>query len=671
MWDRYKFFTFSLQPSFVAGYAHMSVDFGPVGEIAYARTYARGKPWYKTCERVINGMYSIMKSHCRENGIAWDEDKAQRSAREAYDRMFDMKWLPPGRGLQNMGTDTLASKGGAVLNNCGFVSTADIDDGHLSAPFTWLMDMLMLGVGVGTDVMGAGECDITTPVINQYTLRVSDTRHGWVYAVGAILDAFTGVGDLPARIDFSKIRPKGTPLKSMGGVSSGPEPLKDLICNLVSLLSNGHVHVITDLFENSIEFMVNTFPKYAITSDKLADIANYIGKCVVSGGVRRSSEIILGEPDDKAFLDLKLDQAALMDRRWASNDSVLAKVGMDYTPFVDTISRTGSPGFLWLDTCRERGRLADPVDNKDHMASGTNPCGEQTLHDYEVCCLVETFPARHEDQNDYWRTLKFAYLYGKVATLVPIHDARTRRVVEQNRRIGTSQSGIIQAISKFTRVNYMRWFADMGYHMVQKWDEIYSEWLQVNRSIKTTSVKPSGTVSLLPGATPGIHAAHSKFYIRRVRLEDTSNLIEPLRAAGYHIEKDAYADNTFVVEVPVHEIGALFGKSEYSLEDQMSLAADIQRYWSDNQVSVTFTFDPQTETDQIAPLLHKYDHNLKSCSFLPNSNETFVQMPYETITEEAYWDMVANLTQPEFVYDSDSDQPEVIDKFCDTDVCIM
>lgn len=670
MWPISNFYSFNLPSAFVESYAKVTPDFGPVGEIAYMRTYARGKRWYKTCERVINGMYSIMKSHCLENNIDWDEDKATRSAKEAFDRMFDMKWLPPGRGLQNMGTDTVALKGGAVLNNCGFVSTRNIDTGLLSEPYTWLMDMLMLGVGVGTDVLGAGKRLVMTPRINPYTLVVPDTREGWIGAVGTILDAFTGDSELPAKIDFGQIRAKGTKLNGMGGVASGPQPLIDLIINLITLLSNGSIAILGDLFENQIEFYVNAFPAYSITSDKLADIANYIGKCVVSGGVRRSSEIILGTPDDQTFLDLKLDKQALMDRRWASNDALFAEVGMDYTPFVDTIIKTGSPGFLWLDTCRAYGRLDDPMNYADADATGTNPCGEQTLHDYEVCCLVETFPERHKDQYDYWRTLKFAYLYGKVVTLVPIHDAKTQRVVAKNRRIGTSQSGIVQAINAFSRVDYFRWFADMGYQVTQKWDEVYAGWLQINRSIKTTSVKPSGTVSLLPGSTPGIHAAHSEFYIRRVRLEDTSSLIEPLRAAGYHIEKDAYADNTFVVEIPVQERNFDYGKSEYSLEEQIQLAVDIQRFWADNQVSVTFTFDAETEGDQIAPLLSKYDTQLKSCSFLPYSTDTYVQMPYEEISEERYWQMVEKLTKPEFVYDDDH-APEVLDKFCDTDVCML
>ena len=194
---------------------------------------------------------------------------------------------------------------------------------------------------------------------------------------------------------------------------------------------------------------------------------------------------------------------------------------MDYTDVCKRINDNGEPGFAWLKNMRKFSRMQNGGDNKDHRVAGGNPCLEQSLESYELCCLVETFPSNHESLEDYQRTLKYAYLYAKTVTLGRTHWSDTNRVMLRNRRIGCSVSGVAQFITNRGLDEFKSWL-NGGYDVIQTWDKQYSDWMAVPRSVKTTSVKPSGTVSLLAGATPGLHYPESRFYIRRVRLSKHS-----------------------------------------------------------------------------------------------------------------------------------------------------
>ena len=294
-------------------------------------------------------------------------------------------------------------------------------------------------------------------------------------------------------------------------------------------------------------------------------------------------------------------------------------------------------------------------------------CLEQSLESYELCCLVETFPYNADNREDYLRTLKFAYLYAKTVTLGKTHWADTNRVMLRNRRIGCSISGIAQFISKYSLEEFRVW-CEEGYGVIQHYDEIYANWLCVPRSIKTTSIKPSGSVSLLAGATAGMHYPESRFYIRRMRLSDNSPLIAGLLAGGYHVEKDTYSANTMVVEVPIDSGEGVRTQREVSMWEQLALAAFLQRHWADNQVSCTVTFDPATEGSQIEHALNYYQYQLKGISFLPRlAAGAYAQMPYEAITEETYKEKVALLKKTVLTEIQDA----VAERFCDGDTCTL
>lgn len=632
--------------------------FSGLGYFVYKRTYARPledgttEEWWQTCRRVVEGVYNVQKIHCKRFGLPWNDRKAQNSAQEMFRRMWDFKFLPPGRGLWAMGTDVMYLKGSAALNNCGFVSTKDIAV-DFAAPFCFLMDMSMLGVGVGGDCKGAGTIVIQKPDTwyctedeGQKVFKIADSREGWVDALRVLLGAYVGRLGLPI-FDYSLIRPEGTPIKGFGGTASGPAPLKEMLESIGSLLES-HVGE-------------------KITSGIIVDIFNLVGKCVVAGGVRRTAEIMFSDAHDEEFINLKADKEKLMSHRWASNNSVFGEVGMDYSHLVDRIADNGEPGIIWLDAMRKYGRMSDPITNADERAMGSNPCSEQTLESFELCCLVETFPAHHDGLQDYLKTLKFAYLYAKTVTLVPTHDSRVNAVMLRNRRIGCSMSGITQAVEKFGRHKFFTEFCNEGYNYIQTADKYYSEWLCIPRSIKTTSVKPSGTVSLLCGATPGIHYAHSQFYIRRVTLQKNSPLVQAAKDAGYPVETYVYSpESSVVVEFPVKEKHYLKGKQDVTIFEQFMNAADMQYWWADNQVSVTVTFSASEKKD-ILPCLEYFDDKLKSVSLLPISEHGYEQAPYEQIDEEEYSRRVAEVNPLLLT----GNTHEVDDKFCDGDSCTI
>ena len=275
---------------------------------------------------------------------------------------------------------------------------------------------------------------------------------------------------------------------------------------------------------------------------------------------------------------------------------------------------------------------------------GGNPCLEQSLESYELCCLVETFPAHHKTLEEFKRTLKFAYLYAKTVTLGRTHWPETNRVMLRNRRIGCSVSGIAQFLSKHNLEELREWL-DAGYQTVQYWDNIYSEWLCVPRSIKTTSVKPSGTVSLLAGATSGMHYPLCRYYVRRVRFQKDSDLLPALREAGYPIEPCIGMENTtVVVSFPCYSGDNVEIQDDVSIFEQFSLAAFLQRYWADNQVSCTISFDPETESKKITKCLDFFQYQLKGCALLPRMNlSQYPQTPYEAISKEEYYAMMKDL----------------------------
>lgn len=366
-------FSYRLKPEFLEQYKDRKVDWGfadaggtALGEIVFLSKYSRLKDdgtkerWHETCERVINGMFSIQKDHCEGLRLPWDEERAHRSAEEAYERMFTFKWLPPGRGLFSMGTDSvMRDKNSAALFNCGFTTTGD----DLIGAMCWIMSASLAGIGCGYDLLGAGKYEIRDESDAEYV--IPDSREGWVTSLRLHLEALLTDAPGASVFDYSNIRPQGSYVKGLGNVAPGPGPLKRMHEQISRIFAGRKGE--------------------RITSRDVLDIGNIVGMCVVSGGIRRSALIALGDIDDESFVSAK-------DYSWdasgnpvgtaaeraefghLSNNSVVVESGMDLQSITDRILANGEPGVIWMDMIQGNGRLADAPDDKDRHSIGVNPC---------------------------------------------------------------------------------------------------------------------------------------------------------------------------------------------------------------------------------------------------------------------------------------------------------
>jgi hypothetical protein len=284
--------------------------------------------------------------------------------------------------------------------------------------------------------------------------------------------------------------------------------------------------------------------------------------------------------------------------------------------------------------------------------------------------LVELIPTNHSDLEDFKKTIKYAYLFAKTITLLNTNWSETNKVMLRNRRIGLSITGVTQFVADKSLKELKEWMNE-GYNLARKYDKIYSEWFAIPESIKITTNKPSGTLSLLAGVTPGIHYPEARYYIRRVRLSKNSPYVEVMRNSNYNVE-DANEDpeNTCVVEFPVGLSSNVKTINETNMWEQMNLAAFAQEHWADNAVSVTVTFK-ENEREQIKSALDFFQFKLKSVSFLPKleSGTAYAQMPYEEISKERYEELSRDLLPLDFSHMTSVDSQS--EMYCNNDVCII
>jgi len=240
-----------------------------------------------------------------------------------------LTWSPPGRGLWAFGTPmTMEKRNSASLQNCAMVSTRDIDRNDPGALFAWVMDALMLGIGVGFDTIGQDkQMPIYAPTEPASIYEIPDTREGWVESVRLLINSFLRQNQPIQEFNYDLIRPLGAPIKGFGGVASGPAPLIDL--------------------HTRIRHVIGSRAGEVLDSRAIVDIVNLIGTCVVSGNVRRSATLALGAPGDEGFINLKNPEVfpernsydpAKPGWAWMSNNSIAAEVGTKYEDYVDLIA---------------------------------------------------------------------------------------------------------------------------------------------------------------------------------------------------------------------------------------------------------------------------------------------------------------------------------------------
>jgi ribonucleotide reductase alpha subunit len=619
-----------LSPSFLAKYKNKQPNWGfnGLGYIVYKRTYARLKEdgtteeWNETVERCINGAQKI--------GAQYSPEEAER----IYDYVFNLKCNFAGRMLWQLGTSTVDRFGANSLLNCWATAMRE------PKAFLFLFENLMLGGGVGysirrEDVHELPKIKKSVTVIHEATKDadyiVPDKREGWVNLLSKVLDAFYVTGK---SFSYSTIliRGYGEPIKGFGGKASGPQILIDGIDKITKI------------------FQAREGKK--LRSIDVLDICNIIGSVVVAGNVRRSAEIALGDPDDILYLRAKnWGSGNVPNWRAMSNntiyadsyDHVLEEIWKNgYEINKDTGYANGEPyGFFNLPLSQKFGRIKDgPISDNSMYPTDTdncemtNPCAEISLSNYECCNLSELYLNNITSKDELIDCAQLLYKTQKAIASLPFIHEETNRIVHKNMRLGLGVTGVCQSLHK------LDWLDDC-YVALRKFDKDWSAKRGWSESIKLTTIKPSGTLSLLGGATPGVHPAFSQYYMRTVRMSSSDALVQTCKDMGYHVEFLVNFDgtenrDTVVVYFPCKTPEGSILTKDMDVIKQLDMVKKLQTVWSDNAVSVTAYYKPE-ELDTLKTWLkNNYEHNIKSVSFLLFKDHGFKQAPYQEIDESAY-----------------------------------
>jgi ribonucleoside-triphosphate reductase len=617
---------------------------GEVGYPVFKRTYARPyegrtEEWPETVERVVKA--------CNDQLGCSFSDQEQEDLRQI---MLSLKGTVAGRFLWQLGTETVDRLGLPSLQNCAFVV---VD--HPIRPFTWAFEMLMLGSGVGFNIQRENVQELPRPWANVHIERVDkndadfivpDSREGWVELLRRVLEAsfVTGKGFTFAT---HLIRAKGTPIKGFGGTASGPE---DLVWGMME-----------------INKILNSKNGQFLKPVDCLDVMNIIGRIVVAGNVRRSAQIAIGDADDVEYLNAKRwDLGNVPNWRAMSNNSVVCgNIDNVHESFWEGYNGNGEPyGIINLTASRKMGRTGE-TQYPDPDVQGFNPCAEQSLANFETCCLAEIYLPNIESYEELKKVATYLYRVNKHSLAIKCAVKETEHIVHKNMRMGIGVTGYLQATEE------QRSWLDLCYTYLRSYDDEYSRLAGFPKSIKLTTVKPSGTLSLLAGVTPGAHPAYSQYYIRRIRMASESELVAVAKDKGYHVEYVRNFDGTLdrgtsVVSFPCKFPQGTTLAKDMTAIDQLEVIKRLQKEWSDNAVSVTIYYRLH-ELDDIKLWLKNNLHIVKSVSFLLHSDHGFDQAPLEEIDEATYIEMSAKVEPITGLSSLGFDEVEVSD--CDSGAC--
>lgn len=619
-------FATSLNPRVVRELADLDPPWGACGYMVYKRTYSRmierlgrTEDWHETVERCVNGILEI--------GGRFTHDQAERLAYYWY----MLKGCMAGRPTWQLGTDTVRRIGGDSMQNCWHVVVNDPID-----PFTFAFNQLMLGGGVGFNILPQHVYELP-PVRHNIVVQrvdtydcdyiVTDNREGWVELLRRTLDGFFLSGN-NLRYNTECVRPAGRRIKSFGGVASGPEKLVEGI----GLISN----------------ILRAAIGRKLRPTECLYIMNIIGDIVVAGNVRRSAEIAIGAHDDIEFIQAKNWYLKPIPPYVQMSNNTCQSSDIHLMPecFWDGYDGRGEAlGLFNYDLCRTMGRLTDGEGYRPDLGiAGPNPCGEIILESHEACNLSEIFLPNIVDENEFANVAELLFMANKAISGLRCWHPKTREVVERNHRIGIGVTGFLQA----THLNTDPDVFNAVYSHLEDVDLRISRDMKMGTSIKMTTVKPSGTMSLLAGVTPGVHPAFSQFYIRRITLAATDPLVTTSREHGYHVAPKINIDGsldhgTMIVDVPTATPSGTQCAEGYSAISQLRNQRFLQTYWADNSVSMTCYFEPHERPDIHRWLRENYSDSVKTASFTLHKKHGFRQAPYEEITEAQYLELSAKV----------------------------
>jgi ribonucleoside-triphosphate reductase len=532
---------------------------------------------------------------------------------EAYQFVYDKKILPSMRSLQFAGKPIEINN--ARLYNCCFLP---ID--HTDA-FSEVMFLLLSGTGVGYSVQRAHVEKL--PEINKPTKSrrylVGDSIEGWADAVKVMIAAYMKGKALPL-YDFSDVRPKGALLLTSGGKAPGPEPLKDCLHNIQKIF---------DRKQNGEH----------LTTIEVHDILCYIADAVLSGGIRRSAMISLFDLDDDDMLTCKFGNwwETNPQRGRANNSAVILRHKIEKEIFLELwkkieMSGSGEPGFFFT----------------NDVNWGLNPCAEISLRPFQFCNLTTINAGDIKDQDDFNARAKAAAFIGTLqASYTNFHYLRDiwKRTTEKEALIGVSMTGIASG----TVLNL-----DMkeAANVVKEENARVAEMIGTNKAARTTTVKPEGTSSLVLGTSSGIHAWHNDFYIRRIRVGKNEGIYQYLADNHPEIVEDEFfkPKQQAVISVPQKAPVGAITRQETAL-DLLGRTSKVWKEWvkaghrkgeNKNNVSVTVTIKPD-EWVGVGEWMWDNRENFTALSVLPYSDHSYIQSPYEDITEEEYKQLVGHL----------------------------
>jgi len=598
----------------------------PLSEFVYYRSYSkwieeegRRETWIETIDRYINFMKGKIGDGLKDSEYA-----------EVREAMLKQEAMPSMRLLQFAGA--AAEKTNVCAYNCSFVAPSNFQD------FGDIVYISMCGTGVGFSVESKNIQSLPQIKIQTGkklpTYVVPDTKEGWADALVFGMKTWFEGNDVD--FDFSLLRPSGARLKIMGGKSSGPQPLIDLL---------GFTR----------ERVLRRQGRHLRNIDA-HDIICKIGECVVSGGVRRSALISLSDLDDQEMREAKNGQFwANEGQRMLANNSAVYNTKPTETEFLKEWialmqSGTGERGIFnrgSLYTSLPKRRLEASRDYIGEM--GTNPCGEIILRSRQFCNLSEVVARAEDTEEDLMRKIRIATILGtyqSTLTKFGYLGKEWKNNCEEERLLGVSMTG--QWDSKVSRdPEILKKLKNEAIRI----NKIYAKRFGVSESTCITAVKPSGTVSQTVDCASGMHPRHAPYYIRRIRISATDALFKMMKDQGvpYHPEVGQGVDsaNTYVLEFPMKAPVDAICKDDISAIDQLEHWKIVKVNYTEHNPSVTISVGDD-EWIKVAHWLYQNWDIVGGLSFLPRSNHVYQLAPYEAIDEKRYKELVSKMPDFDF-----------------------
>ena len=450
------------------------------------------------------------------------------------------------------------------------------------------------------------------------TIVVGDSKLGWAKAFKKLLSSLWE-GDIPT-IDYSKVRAAGERLKTFGGRASGPEPLKRL-------------------FDFTTDTLVNAKGR-KLTSLEVHDIVCMIGEIVVVGGVRRSALISLSNLTDKRMREAKMG-AWYNDYSWRglANNSVAYTETPDMEVFMEewlslVKSKSGERGIF--NRIASQKQAVKWGRREEKLNYGTNPCSEIILRDKQFCNLSEVVIRAHDTRETLVEKVRLATILGTFQSTLDnfqFLSAEWKKNTTEERLLGVSLTGIMDnKMMSNPDPKFLQELRDVA----RKTNEKYAKRLDVPVSASITCVKPSGTVSQLVDSASGIHTRHSDYYIRTIRMDKKDAIYDFLKEKGVHVEDEQFRpDSTAVFSFPIKSPNGSITRNDKTALEQLELWLTYQRHWCEHKPSVTISVRDE-EWLEVGAWVYKHFDEISGISFLPHSDHSYVQAPYQECTKEEY-----------------------------------